>query len=157
MYEIDTNAYSTINIEKIPSMTKDELIENSNHLKDGSEEQIKAGLNLWMMALDKDPTDATLISKIATYQNNINDSAGALETYSTRIETIKQAGNNPTGLSNLYLGRAQMEIYDRTTRNYEQAKTDLKTASKLSEKSIDQSLMYEIEDGIAREQRNKNQ
>ncbi len=154
MYDVDKKAYSGVNVAKIPSMGKDELVANGDRLKHGSDEQIKAGLNLWMMALKKNPTDTPLINKIAKYQQAINDDKGALQTYETGINDIEQKGNgDKAALGNLYLGKAQLEIYSRGNKNYEQAKIDLEKASELDGTEIDQSLMFEIEDGLAKEER----
>lgn len=157
MYDVDTKAYSGVNVAKIPSMNKDDLVANGNRLKNGTDEQIKAGLNLWKIALEKDQTDADLINKIAKYQQAINDEKGALKTYETGIEAIEQDGKgDKAALGNLYLGKAQLEIYSRENKDYEQAKQDLKTSAKLRDEPIDQSLMIEIEDGMERQERRKN-
>ena len=157
IYDVKKEAYTGVDISSILGMSKDELIENGDRLKNGSDEQIKAGLNLWMMALAKDQTDAAQIGKIAKYQNKIGDEDGALKTYETGIKAIEQKGNgDKAALGNLYLGKAQLEIYSRGNKDYEQAKKDLKKASELDGTEIDQSLMIEIEDGMARQERRNN-
>lgn len=158
MYEVKKDAYSGVNIAKIPSMEKDELIENGDRLKNGSEEQIKAGLNLWMMALKKDPTDAELINKIASYQAlSLYDNESAIDTYTTGIKAIEESGNvDQKELGNLYLGRAQFEIGKRVDNNYEQAKKDIETSADLTGKPIEESLLIDIEEKQARQERRKN-
>ncbi|MCK5452121.1 MAG: hypothetical protein KAI51_01675 [Candidatus Aenigmarchaeota archaeon] len=157
MYDVKKDAYSGVNLANISSMNKDELVEKGDSLKSGSEEQIKAGLNLWMMALEKDPTDAELINKITSYQEMIGDDAGALNNYKTGIKLIEKKGNcDEKALGNLYLGKAQLEIYSRENKDYEQAKKDLDTSAKLKDMEVDQSLIIAIQEGIAREKRRKN-
>jgi len=157
MYDVNKDAYSGVNVASIPSMNKDELIKNGDRLKNGSDEQIKAGLNLWKMALAKDQTDDALINKIAKYQQAINDDKGALQTYENGIQAIEQNGNgDKAALGNLYLGKAQLEIYSRGNKDYEQARNDLETSAELTDKPVDQSLMIEIEEKQAREERRKN-
>ncbi|MEA2004611.1 MAG: hypothetical protein U9O53_06715 [archaeon] len=157
MYEVKEDAYSGIKLADLPSMNKDELVKKGDSLKNGTEEQIKAGLNLWMKALKKDPTDAELINKIASYQEMIDDNKGAMETYETGIQNIEQKGNyDKKALGNLYLGKAQQEIYNKENRDYEQAKKDLDKSAELKDMDVDQSLIIAIKEGIEKEKRRKN-
>ena len=157
IYDVKKEAYTGVDISSILGMSKDELIENGDRLKNGSDEQIKAGLNLWMMALTKDQTDAAQIGKIAKYQNKIGDEDGALKTYETGIKAIEQKGNgDKAALGNLYLGKAQLKIYSRGNKDYEQAQKDIETSAELTDEPVDQSLMITIEEGIARQKRRKN-
>ena len=158
MYDVNKNAYAGINMTAVPSMSKDNLVTSGDRLKNGSEEQIKAGLNLWMMALKKDPTDADLINKIASYQAlSLYDNESAIDTYTTGIKAIEESCNvDQKKLGGLYLGRAQFEIGKVRHNNYEQAQKDIEKSAELKDTEVDQSLMITIEEGIARQKRKKN-
>jgi len=157
MYDVNEKAYSKVNTVDILSMSKDELIKSGDLLKNGTEEEIKAGLNLWMMALAKDQTNAAQIGKIAKYQNEIGDEDGALKTYETGIKAIEQSGDyDKAALGNLYLGKAQLEIYSRENKDYEQAQKDIETSAELTDEPVDQSLMITIEEGMERQKRREN-